>query len=191
MSLYLKVSSNWKKYEKELIAITGGLIRIQYDEMLKNEYPKLSGNLLLYSESQKHNSYFNRKLYIGRSGEIKNASESEDDFGNIKNINSVMELKTIIEKPDFQKHWFVHKESCDICKDCELRHMCVDNRVPYHRTDGMWYFINECNYNPYISKWKGEEGYQKLNEIGVVSDEKSFHRDDKKITKINKVLWSY
>lgn len=143
----------------------------------------------LFTESQTHHTYFNRKLYIGQNGEIKNASECEETFGNINDLKNIDELKQIIATPEFQKYWFVRKELCDVCKDCEFRHMCVDKRLPYQRKDGNWYHKTECNYNPYICKWDEEENYQALEEIGVVSNENGFKINHEKITAINKILW--
>lgn len=122
-------------------------------------------NLNLFSESQKHHTYFNRKLYIGLSGEIKNAPECEEEFGYIQEHE--VGLKQIVEKHTFQKYWHVHKDLCDVCKDCEYKYMCVDNRLPYQREDSSWCHEEECNYNPYIGKWKGEEGYLSLEEWSV------------------------
>ena len=151
---------------------------------------QFTSNYSLFTESQNHHTYFNRKLYIGSKGEIKNAPECEETFGNINDIKDVEELKQIIATPEFQKYWFVHKELCDVCKDCEFRHMCVDNRLPYQRKDGIWYHKIECNYNPYICKWKEEEGYQTLAEIGVLSNEDGFSVNHEKIATINEVLWA-
>jgi|AntAceMinimDraft_17_1070374.scaffolds.fasta_scaffold00282_12 SPASM domain peptide maturase of grasp-with-spasm system len=146
-------------------------------------------NISIYTESQKHHTYFNRKLYIGEKGEIKNAPECKEEFGFIQDIKDSEELKTIITKPKFQKYWFVHKELCDVCKDCEFRYMCVDSRLPYQRKNGSWHHKQECNYNPYISKWQGEEGYKTLKECGVVCNEKGYTIDEKKIAKINEEIW--
>jgi hypothetical protein len=136
-----------------------------------------------------HNTYFNRKLYIDSDGFIKNAPECEDSVGFIEDLNSLEDLKEIISTPAFQKYWFVHKDSCDICKGCEFRHMCVDNRIPYERTEKEWYHKIECNYNPFIAKWEGELGYKTLEECGVISNEKIFSIDHEKIQQINHELW--
>ncbi|PCI95916.1 MAG: hypothetical protein COB15_11600 [Flavobacteriales bacterium] len=146
-------------------------------------------NLSMYSESQKHNTYFNRKLYIKSNGEIKSSVESQEMFGYLHEIKKPEELKAIISRSNFQKYWFVHKEICDVCKDCEFRHMCVDNRLPFQREDGTWYHKEECNYNPYICKWRGEEGYLSLKECGVTSNESGFNINHEKIEAINKILW--
>lgn len=146
-------------------------------------------NHLLYSEALLYNTYFNRKLHIGTNGEIKNAPECTESFGNIQDINSHEELKQIVSTPEFQKYWFVKKDETDVCKDCEFRHMCVDNRLPYERSPNEWYHKIECNYNPYIAKWEGEEGYRTLAECGVNSNEEGFSIDHEKIAEINEELW--
>ena len=153
----------------------------------KNEFVS---NISLFSESQLHHTYFNRKLYIGPAGEIKNAPETEQVFGYIQDITED-ELKEIISSPHFQKYWFVHKGLIDVCKECEFRHMCVDNRVPIERKSNEWYNSLECNYNPYIGKWEGEEGYLCLADCGVISNEKGFIMDHEKVRKINSLIEQY
>ncbi len=130
----------------------------------KKSFDFFNIHISLFTESQKHNTYFNRKLYIGVNGEIKNAPESIDIFGNINTIKSIDEILTIVDSPKFQKYWYIHKGLIDICKQCEFRHMCVDNREPIKRNGKEWYFETECNYNPYIAKWQSEEGYKTLSE---------------------------
>ena len=192
------LDSSYKRNETVIKLIKEGLIKIKYydyeTESNTNSYyyktiSSLCCNIIMFTESQAHHTYFNRKLYIGAKGEIKNAPECEETFGNINDIKDVEELKQIIATPEFQKYWFVHKELCTVCKDCEFRHMCVDNRLPYKRKDSSWYHKTECNYNPYICKWKDEEGYQTLEEIGVISNENGFSINHKKIASINKILW--
>jgi SPASM domain peptide maturase of grasp-with-spasm system len=145
-------------------------------------------NLKLFSESQNFNTYFNRKLYIDVNGEIKNSIKSTEKFGNIKKIN-LKEIVDIISSKTFQKIWLSNKDKIDTCKDCEFRYMCVDNKIPYQRSENEWYHKKECNYNPYIAKWEGEEGYKTLAECGVISDENGFSIDHEKIASINKDLW--
>ena len=101
----------------------------------------------------------------------------------------VEDLKKIINTHAFQKYWFVHKDLCDICKHCEFRHMCVDNRIPFERTKKEWYHKIECNYNPFIAKWEGESGYKTLEQCGVISNENIFFIDNDKIKQINLELW--
>ncbi len=156
---------------------------------LKKYKTEFYPDLTLIYESYDFHTYFNQKLYIGPSGEIKNAPESDEIFGNIKDIENPEDLKQIISTPEFQKYWSVHKDIQDVCKDCEFRYMCVDNKIPYQRTENEWYHKTECNYNPYIAKWEGEDGYKTLAECGVISHENGFSIDHDKIAEINKVLW--
>lgn len=111
-------------------------------------------NLFLFSEAHYHHTYFNRKLFIGEKGEIKNAPECEEIHGWIQTISEPQQLKQLVATPAFQRLWFVNKERCEVCKDCEYRYMCVDNRVPYERENGYWYHEQACNYDPYEGKWQ-------------------------------------
>ncbi|MCC6180269.1 MAG: grasp-with-spasm system SPASM domain peptide maturase [Bacteroidia bacterium] len=146
-------------------------------------------NITLFTESQLHNTYFNRKLFIGDKGEIKNSIESPTEFGNINNLKPPDDILKIINSIEFQKYWFIHKGIIDVCKQCEFRYMCVDNRIPLQRNEKEWYFDTECNYNPYIAKWRGEKGYKTLSECGVTSNQEGFKLNRKKINTINKELW--
>ncbi len=146
-------------------------------------------NITLFTESQKHNAYFNRKLYIGAEGEIKNSPLTKNIFGNIHNLKNANEILDIVNAKEFQKHWFIHKGLIDVCKQCEFRHMCVDNRLPLKRNDNEWFMETECNYNPYIAKWKGEEGYKSLVECEIRSDHNKFSLNVDKLNAINQELW--
>jgi len=131
-------------------------------------------NRRLINEAQFCNPYFVNKLYVDKDGNIRNSSELVKVFGNIKNINSSKELLSIISQEEFENYWFVHKGLIDVCKVCEYRLMCVDNRVPQQRSEHEWFFTSECNYNPFIAKWEGEEDYKSLNELKINSDEYGF-----------------
>jgi len=116
-------------------------------------------NLSTFTESQKYHTYFNRKLYVGQKGVIKNAPECEEEFGFIQNIKNTEDLKKIVFNPEFQKYWKINKEMIDICKDCEFRHVCVESLLPYNHKNGSYYHKETCGYNPYIVLWKGQEGW--------------------------------
>tara|TARA_B110001469_G_scaffold121798_1_gene131641 strand:- start:562 stop:1587 length:1026 start_codon:yes stop_codon:yes gene_type:complete len=178
-------------YDSPLNEIRGNIIKTTKSLKKQNgaSFEYFSINLKLFIESQKHHTYFNRKMYIGENGEIKNAPECDDEFGFIQDIKSESELNDIISSTEFQKYWYVYKDICDVCKDCEFRHMCIDNRVPHKRKKNEWYHKQECNYNPYIAKWEGEEGYNTLLECGVKSNENEFSIDRERIVEINKELW--
>lgn len=166
------------------------VISVTYCEFKNNFFVIQDPNLSLFTESQKHNTYFNRKLYIGKEGEIKNAPECEKEFGYIQEIKDVEELKQIISNSTFQKYWFIHKDLIDVCKDCEFRHTCVDSRLPYQRKDTSWYHKKECDYNPYICKWKGEKDYKTLEKCGVIVNKNGYSINRERITNLNKELWA-
>lgn len=144
-------------------------------------------NIELFSENLLYNSYFNKKIFV-KYDEIVNNLNSIKKWGNINSLNSD-EILTIICSEEYQYLWNISKDIIDVCKDCELRYMCVDNRLPYERNENEWYHKIECNYNPYIAKWEDEEGYRTLAECGVISNENGFSIDHEKIEEINKELW--
>lgn len=119
---------------------------------------QFSINISLFSESQLYHTYFNRKLFVSRKGEIKNAPECDESFGLIQTISGLESIRKIIDRPSFRRYWKVNKDSCQICSCCEFKHMCVDNRVPIENEEGIWSHQEECDYNPLIGKWKDEIG---------------------------------
>lgn len=146
-------------------------------------------NIELYTESNNFNNYFNRKFYFSKDNRISNAPEISLSSWNTSKIKSKEQLLSVIKTKAFQRYWHVCKSQIDICSDCEFRYMCVDPRVPLKRKRRNWYFETECNYNPYIAKWKGEEGYKTLGECGIVSDKSGFRINKQKLKKINLHIW--
>ena len=111
-------------------------------------------NIHLFSESQLHHTYFNRKLYISSEGDIKNAPECADSVGLIQDVKSTAQFVQLIQSAAFKKYWYVSKNKCEVCNVCEFRHMCVDNRIPHQRENGYWFHLEKCNYDPYTGKWE-------------------------------------
>ena len=146
-------------------------------------------HISLFTESKKHNTYFNRKLFIGCNGELKNSPESLTIFGNINELAKANDILHIINSTEFQIYWHVNKDSIDICKQCEFRYMCVDNNIPKQRNSKEWYMESECNYNPFIAKWNYEDGYKTLEECGIISNKDGFSIDNKKLKSINNEIW--
>lgn len=106
-------------------------------------------NIKSYLESLKYNLYFNRKAYINNIGDVKPSYIHEEYFGNIENEN----FKEIIFKDGFQDFWKLTKDQIEVCKDCEFRYMCPDNRIPIN-SKNKYYHHTDCNYNPYTNAWK-------------------------------------
>ena len=153
-----------------------------------NENIKFIVNIETFSESLSFNNYYNRKLFIGKSGKIS-CTYDGSSFLNLTEIKSSNHLIEIVSNHEFQKYWKVNKDIQDVCKDCEFRYMCIDKRIPYQRSIKEWYHKKECDYNPYISKWKNEDDYKSLDECGVISNEYEFSIDHDKINAINKNIW--
>jgi len=143
---------------------------------------KPSKDLLV--ESAHFNTYLNKKMFVKKSGKLM----LSEDFGLcMGNITEDSSLRVFIEKA--QQFWNLTKDQIDICNTCELRKVCLDFREPFKRKNNSWYHKIECNYNPYIAKWEGEDGYLNLAECGVISNETEFSIDHEKIAEINAKLW--
>ncbi|CAM1365832.1 putative SPASM domain peptide maturase, grasp-with-spasm system [Tenacibaculum sediminilitoris] len=100
-------------------------------------------NISLFTESQKYNTYFNKKIFINKEGMLLNAPEAEEVFGNITDT-TFEDLVKIIDSEKFQKYWRINKDVITECKNCELRYMCVDNRVPQKSKEGNYFFTSKC-----------------------------------------------
>lgn len=153
----------------------------------KNDLPiTLSKGLRHFIEAHENHTYFSRKVFINRKGEIKNSFNSMIKPAKINKINKIDDILML---EGFKQYWNIKKSNTDVCKDCEIRFACVDNRLPKKRNRNEWYHEFECGYNPYISKMSNEEGYKTLSECGVISNENEFSIDHEKIAKINAELW--
>lgn len=151
---------------------------------------KMQVNYNHFFEAYNHHNYFNQKVYIDTQGNIKNGLNNQESFGNINSITK-NDFSELIGSKKFQKLWNVKKEDTLVCKDCEFRFMCVDPRVPKQNNNGQWYHTQECNYNPYISKWKNEDGYKTLSESGVsISDSGELSVDKQTLKKTFETAWS-
>lgn len=108
-------------------------------------------NIKAYLESINYNLYFNRKAYINNKGEVKPSYVHREYYGNIENES----LKDIVFKEHFQSLWKLTKDKIEVCKDCEFRYMCPDNRIPIKNEDRYIHDTN-CNYDPYTNTWHEE-----------------------------------
>jgi radical SAM protein with 4Fe4S-binding SPASM domain len=155
-----------------------------------NNDNKISSDLITFIKSKKNNPYFLKKIYITKNGDIKNSIETTHIFDNILNINQ-LDFDKVLKDKKFKSSWKTRKENILVCKDCEFRRNCLDNRLPEKiREDGYIKLKGECDYNPYISKWSSEEGYLNLEKSGIKFDD-SFNLiiNFEKINKINNEIW--
>jgi hypothetical protein len=84
-------------------------------------------------------------------------------MNHIDNYN-INELKEYYRNLSSFKLWAVKKDLIENCRECEFRQVCVDDRIPEQSINGYWKYDSECNYNPYIAKWKDEDGYISVEE---------------------------
>lgn len=147
---------------------------------------KFDVNKEFFVESKSRNTYYNKKIYIDKKGNISNGLYTEKELS-FKTIKSYTE---IINNEKITKRWDIIKERTPVCKDCEFRNMCVDSRdITYHEEDNSWRHKEECRYNPYISKWQNEEGYMTLEACGIKITGGKTIFDKNKLDSINNSLW--
>jgi hypothetical protein len=136
-------------------------------------------NRSLFIEAHSYNTFYNKRLFLDSIGNIYLNLRSDTLFNIIDNIN-------IEISPDF---WHACKDKINICKDCEYRYMCYDSRIPVQINTTLWHYSTDCNYNPYVCKWAGQENYVPLEECGTYTKETGFVPDKDKISKLNKQIW--
>jgi SPASM domain peptide maturase of grasp-with-spasm system len=138
-----------------------------------------------YCESVQFNSCLNCKLGIDSEGNIKNCPSMSKSFGNIKDTC----ISEAMKHPDFKKYWSISKDKIEVCKDCEYRHMCTDCRAYLKQPGNIYSQPAKCNYNPYIAKWKGDEGYVSVEECGNYNKTGKFVLNKEKVDSLNQQLW--
>lgn len=186
----------YKSTDKVEVTETGVLIinrNKRFEDVILNSESKIQlENFLInrknFIMNHRVNSYFSQKVFIDSEFNIKNAVECDQIYGNINTISD-NEFEAVVLSKYFRKYDEAIKDKFIDCSVCEFRYCCNDNRLPIRRNNGSWYHKTECNYNPYIAKWKGEEGYRTLAECGVISNEEGFSIDHERIAKINEELW--
>lgn len=112
-------------------------------------------NLNFFTESYNCNTCLHKKIALDFTGEIKNCPSMKKSYGNIKDTT----LEEAINKQGFKDLWSIKKDEIKVCQDCEFRHMCMDCRAYIDNPKDIYSHPAKCNYNPYLAKWKGEEGY--------------------------------
>ena len=117
-------------------------------------------NIPFFTESLHLNTCLNRKVCIDENGFIKNCLSMDKHYGNMNEVD----LKEVVQSEEFQKLWHIKKDDIKVCKDCEFRHMCMDCRAFIKDPNDIYSQPAKCPYNPYIAKWKGEEGYITVEE---------------------------
>jgi hypothetical protein len=142
-------------------------------------------NLSFFLEARKYYPVTYKRIFV------ENGKAYRDPWFKTNCSLEKFDRKQIVEALEQGGHMdFANKENTFICSHCEYKNMCYDLREPfYNSVINKWYHKQECNYNPYIAKWKGEDGYRTLQECGVISNENGFSIDHEMIAKINLELW--
>lgn len=116
--------------------------------LIGKEHFNLSLNHFMESKAQ--NSCLNRKISIGRNGDIKNCPSMPDTFGNIHSTT----LENVLNQQDFRKYWGITKDQVLGCKDCEFRDICTDCRAFTENHKDIYSKPLKCGYDPYNNKWE-------------------------------------
>jgi len=139
-------------------------------------------NESFYSNAVHTNAYTYSKLLLDQHGVLYNTVFKDDRITAEQVLQAQpADLSTLSD----HSNWYSKKDATDVCAQCEFRYMCIDKRKPLQRTDNEWYFETECAYNPFIGKWKGDQGYQSLERCGVVSDASGYIVDSEQISQVN------
>jgi len=151
--LYCSPTEGVEDLEHTIIAYIKEDVRKMQCGMVGKECFSL--NMFHITEAMHHNTCLHKKIFISPEGNIKSCPFSHEVFGNIFEND----IESIIKRPSFRKYWDITKDKISVCRDCEFRYICTDCRVFLKNPDDIYSQPLHCHYNPYIAKWKGEEGY--------------------------------
>ena len=151
-----------------------------------SEQPKLINPIhATFFESLQHNLYFNRRVFVDASGNIRAGHSSATVLGTLADG-----FAQAARHPRLQMLSTASKAKTDVCRDCELRNICFDSREPQQHASGSWYHTTDCGYNPYINKWDNEPGYHTAAACGKATRSGHFAPDAARIEQLNAELWS-
>jgi SPASM domain peptide maturase of grasp-with-spasm system len=156
--IVMGATQNKKEEGNRLIFLKEELVDAQHCGKVSKDL--FMTNIESYLQSCTGNSCLHRKLSIDSKGYVKNCPSMKNSYGHISEIS----LTTIINKPGFKDLWDIKKEDVDVCKDCEFRRICTDCRAMIKDPDNIYSQPSNCEYNPYIAKWKGEEEWISVEE---------------------------
>lgn len=144
-------------------------------------------NLQFYIEAQFTNPYYYNKLYVDFHGNIYNSPELTGQ--RICHVyDNILQIKRALDEYNSHNVCLTPKVQIEICKDCELRFVCMDNRL-VENNKLYYYYKRSCPYNPYICLWEGQDGYVPVKQCGTYSRETGFIPDKKRIAELNKKIW--
>lgn len=156
-------------------------------DLYSENYPKITFSLPQILESYKYNTYFNKNIFITGDGFLASHFNSTNKFNLQKIIKRQIDFHKLLKSQQLKELWSVNKDKIEICKLCELRHICIDNRIPIKK--GHYYYSSECGYNPFIAKWDTEPDFYPISECGTYNENGKFEIDMELVNQLNKRLW--
>lgn len=94
-------------------------------------------NLSYFTESQKYNTYYNRKLCVDFKGNIKNCLRHDVSFGNV-NESSIL---SVITKNTFQELWNAHVDKIHELKNSAYRYALFVSNSLKKQPDGFYSLV--------------------------------------------------
>lgn len=188
------INEKYKKYSLEKHLKNHGICILEYSKNTFNDlvnhyttsFPIYKTKMSQVSEAQNYNSFFNKSIFITKSGEITVAFDSKSGIYCLEDlISERITIKELLKDRNFTILWNVKKDSIEICKDCELRYICIDSRTPQKNND-TWSYETSCSYNPYISLWDNESCFIPTRKMGTFNNQGQFILDKKMISSVLK-----
>ena len=106
-------------------------------------------NKEIYILGRQYNPHYFRTAYIDNNGFLKNSKFTKDKFGNIFDTS----LSKLIENDSFKFLWNITKDDISVCKKCQFRYICNDNRIPIKNDEGTILHEETCAYDPFLNSW--------------------------------------
>lgn len=101
------------------------------------------------------NPCLGHQVAIDTEGEIKPCLWWPGELGNIHKET----VRDMIYEERFKHYWGAHKDSIEVCKDCEYRYNCNDCRLDsFNSTEDLRLKPVFCCYDPYTGKGNKETG---------------------------------
>lgn len=97
-----------------------------------------------FHEAKLYNTFFNKKIFVDKHFALKLNPLDDFTLGDV--FSNIFKLR----KPESSWIWNINKDKVIICKDCEFRYMCLDDRIPSKRGDGLFYYKQKCIYDPLL-----------------------------------------
>ena len=145
-----KVKGRWwykeSKFGFELIEYTTN----KFDLNKKTNYSKV--NLIVssatFTESQKHNPFFNKKVCISKGGDYKNDLSFSDSYGNFRS----KPLTELLADDAFTELWLMSNDKIETCKICQFRYACTGNSNVINK-NGQYHKVDACQFDPVSNVW--------------------------------------